>query len=308
MERFFTKKINILIVSLIAMALWGSAFPVLKVSYEKLAIEGPDIYSKIYFAGLRFFMASILVFLAAKLIFKMNINIKKDHIKSFIILGLLQTTLQYFFFYIGVANTTGIKSAIIQASGTFFTVILAHFIYNNDKLNIQKVLSLILGFGGILIVNIGKDFDLSFKLIGEGFLLFSALVSTFATIYVKNVSQDIEPVFLTGGQMFFGSLPLLIVGKVGMGGSKLTFDKVSFILLLYSAFLSATAFLLWYMILKYNKPGEVSIYRLFIPIFGATLSAIFIKGEHFTFNLVVGLILVVLGILVLNLNRKQEFE
>lgn len=136
MERFFTKKINILIVSLIAMALWGSAFPVLKVSYEKLAIEGPDIYSKIYFAGLRFFMASILVFLAAKLIFKMNINIKKDHIKSFIILGLLQTTLQYFFFYIGVANTTGIKSAIIQASGTFFTVILAHFIYNNDKLNI----------------------------------------------------------------------------------------------------------------------------------------------------------------------------
>ncbi|MCR2043296.1 DMT family transporter [Anaerosalibacter massiliensis] len=308
MERFFTKKINILIISLIAMTLWGSAFPVLKVSYEKLAIEGPDIYSKIYFAGLRFFIASILVFLAAKLIFRMDINIEKGYIKPFIILGVLQTTLQYFFFYIGVANTTGIKSAIIQASSTFFTVIFAHFIYSDDKLNMQKILSLILGFGGILIVNIGKDFDLSFKLIGEGFLLFSALVSTIATIYVKDISQGIEPTFLTGGQMFFGSLPLLIVGKLGMKGAKLTFDRISFSLLLYSAFLSATAFFLWYMILKYNKPGEVSIYRLFIPIFGASFSAIFIESEHFTVNLIIGLILVVLGIAVLNLEKKKRYE
>lgn len=308
MEKFFTRKRNILIISLIATALWGSAFPVLKVSYEQLAIEPLDIYSKIYFAGLRFFMASILVALAAKLIFRMDIDIQKEYIKPFIILGFLQTTLQYFFFYIGVANTTGIKSAVLQASGTFFTVILAHFIYRDDRLNAQKILSLILGLGGILVINIGKDFDLSFKLLGEGFLLFSALVSTIATIYVKDISQGIDPIFLTGGQMFFGSLPLLVIGKVGMNGGGLAFNGASFALLLYSAFLSATAFLLWYMILKYNKPGEVSIYRLFIPIFGASFSAMFIRGEYFTFNLIIGLILVVSGIVVLNLDNKEEYE
>lgn len=306
MEETFTKKRNVLIISLICTLLWGSAFPVIKISYERLQIPAEDIFSKIYFAGMRFFIASILVFLAAKFLIKIELELKKDYIKPIVTLGLLQTTLQYFFFYIGIANTSGIKSAIFQSSGIFFTVIAAHFIYKNDKLNFRKILSLILGLGGILITNIGKGFDLSFTVLGEGFLLASAIVSTIATFYVKAVSKDIDTVLLTGGQMLSGSLILLIVGKVGLKGGSLAFDGVSFLLLVYAAFISAAAFLLWYMLLKFNKAGELSIYRLFIPVFGATLSAIFLKGESFTANLIISLILVISGIVVLNLGNTHS--
>src|SRR5699024_942481 len=171
MEKTFTKKRNILIISLICTALWGSAFPALKISYEKLALETTDIYSRIYLAGIRFFLASLLVFLYGKFIFKVDIDFKKEYAKPILILGLLQTSLQYFFFYIGIANTTGIKSAIIQASGTFFVVIAAHFLYTNDRINKRKIISLLLGFSGILFVNINKGFDLNIKFTGEGFLL-----------------------------------------------------------------------------------------------------------------------------------------
>jgi len=304
MEKTFTKKRNILIISLICTALWGSAFPALKISYERLALEITDIYSRIYLAGIRFFLASVLVFLYGKFIFKVDINVRRESIKPIILLGLLQTSLQYFFFYIGIANTTGIKSAIIQASGTFFVVIAAHFLYSDDKINKRKIISLILGFVGVLVVNMNKGFDLNFEFIGEGFLLISALVSAIATIYVKDISGRINSILLTGGQMFSGSLLLLLVGKIGMKGSNLIFDGLSLMLLLYTAFLSATAFVLWYILLKYNKAGEVSIYRLFIPIFGSILSAIFIKNEAFTLNIVIGLILVILGIFVLNLKRE----
>ncbi|HLR34137.1 MAG TPA: DMT family transporter [Tissierellales bacterium] len=304
MEKTFTKKRNILIISLICTALWGSAFPALKISYERLALEITDIYSRIYLAGIRFFLASVLVFLYGKFIFKVDISVRKESIKPIILLGLLQTSLQYFFFYIGIANTTGIKSAIIQASGTFFVVIAAHFLYSDDKINKRKIISLILGFVGVLVVNMNKGFDLNFEFIGEGFLLISALVSAIATIYVKDISGRINSILLTGGQMFSGSLLLLLVGKIGMKGSNLIFDGLSLMLLLYTAFLSATAFVLWYILLKYNKAGEVSIYRLFIPIFGSILSAIFIKNEAFTLNIVIGLILVILGIFVLNLKRE----
>lgn len=271
-----------------------------------MQIPAEDIFSKIYFAGMRFFIASILVFLAAKFLIKIELELKKDYIKPIVTLGLLQTTLQYFFFYIGIANTSGIKSAIFQSSGIFFTVIAAHFIYKNDKLNFRKILSLILGLGGILITNIGKGFDLSFTVLGEGFLLASAIVSTIATFYVKAVSKDIDTVLLTGGQMLSGSLILLIVGKVGLKGGSLAFDGLSFLLLVYAAFISAAAFLLWYMLLKFNKAGELSIYRLFIPVFGATLSAIFLKGESFTANLIISLILVISGIVVLNLGNTHS--
>lgn len=290
-------------------ALWGSAFPVIKISYEKLSIAQEDIFSKIYFAGIRFFIASLLVFLAARLLFRMPLKIRRDQVKFIVLLGLLQTSLQYFFFYIGIANTSGIKSAILQSGSTFFVVVAAHFIYRDDKMDMRKVVSLILGFGGIVLINIGKGFDLHFKLLGEGFLIGTALVSAFATFFVKGISKKINPVILTGGQMFAGSLFLLAVGKIGMGARMLAFDKVSLGLLLYASFLSATAFLLWYTLLKYNRAGELSIYRLFIPVFGALFSVLFIEGEVLTGKLLGGLALVVAGMIVLNLKRENgHFE
>ncbi|MBU5436604.1 DMT family transporter [Tissierella sp. MSJ-40] len=308
MEKIFTKKSNILIISLICTILWGSAFPVIKISYETFKINPSDIFSKIYFAGLRFFIASIMVYIIRKIVIKEKLEIKKSSIKPILILGIFQTTLQYFFFYIGVANTSGIKSAILQSGSTFFTVIAAHFIYEGDKLNTRKVISLLLGFSGVIFVNLGKNFDLSFKMIGEGFLIISALASTMATIYVKSISTDIDSFLVSGGQMFLGSLFLLLVGKIGMKGSSLNFNFLGIMLLVYSAFISAAAFVLWYMLLKYNPPGEIAIYRLFIPIFGAISSILFIREEHFTINLVLGLALVVLGIIVLNIDNKKRIS
>ena len=308
MKNFFTKKHNILIIALICTALWGSAFPVVKIGYELLEIQTQDIYSKIYFAGLRFCIASIMVFTIQKIILKEKIHVEKSHIKPIILLGLLQTSLQYFFFYIGVANTSGIKSAIIQSSSTFFTVIAAHFIYAEDRLDFNRVLSLILGFGGVILVNLGKDMNLSFKFIGEGFLLIAALLSTVATLYVKTISNNINPFLISGGQMFSGSLLLLLIGKIGMAGSKLNFSLNSILLIIYAAFISAVAFSLWYMLLKYNPAGKISIYRLFIPVFGSIFSVLFVKGENFTINLLVGLILVILGIITLNMNNRKVID
>lgn len=311
MEKFFSKDKNVFIISLICMALWGSAFPVVKIGYEMLEIETGDIFGKIYFAGLRFFIASIMVYLIYRILHKESYSLKKSYIKPIIMLGILQTSFQYFFFYIGIANTSGIKSAILQSGSTFFTVIAAHFIYKEDRLNTHKVVSLILGFAGVVVVNLGKDFDLNFKFIGEGFLIMAGLLSATATLYAKNISnrmEEISPFLLSGGQLFAGSLILLVVGKTGLAGKGLDFNFASSLLLLYAAFISTAAFTLWYMILRYNPPGKVSIYRLFIPIFGAVFSILFVKGEHFTINLILGLILVVLGIAVLNIGDKKRYS
>ncbi|GFN34621.1 DMT family transporter [Tepidimicrobium xylanilyticum] len=306
MEKFLTKKLNILIISLLCMALWGSAFPVVKIGYELFEIETADIFGKIYFAGLRFFIASIMVFMFHRILFRKRLIIKTYHIKPIIILGLLQTSLQYFFFYIGVANTSGIKSAILQSGSTFFVVIMAHFLYKEDRLDFKKTISLLLGFAGVIIINLGNNFDLSFKITGEGFLLMSSLLSALATIYVKNMPRDMSPFLSSGGQMFTGSLLLLLIGKIGLKGNSLNFNFASVSLLLYAAFISAAAFTLWYMILRYNSPGRVSIYRLFIPIFGSIFSVLLIEGEYFTINLALGLLAVVLGIGILNMDYPKK--
>ncbi|WP_176546968.1 EamA family transporter, partial [Salmonella enterica] len=76
--------------------------------------------------------------------------------------------LQSLFFYIGLAFTSGVKGSIMNATGTFFSVLLAHFIYQNDRFSYNKTLGCILGFAGVMVVNVSTGLDFRFNLPGEG--------------------------------------------------------------------------------------------------------------------------------------------
>lgn len=299
MEKIFQNKKTAILIALFCMLLWGSAFPVLKISYQELGIVPSDYMSKIYFAGLRFFLAGIIVIFYGKFITKEKVRFKDLDFKFLLLIGLIQTTFQYLFYYIALGNTTGIKASILQSASTFMMVLLAHFFFKDDRMNRYKLIALLFGFLGIIVANISKGFDMNFKITGEGFMLISSTLGAIGTIIVKKKGSKMSPIVMTCGQMILGSIILLIVGKLGMKGS-LNWTPLSIGLLIYSGFISSTAFTLWYFLLKYNKAGEIAVYRLFIPIMGAMLSAIFIPGEGFTVNLISGLILVVIGIYILN--------
>lgn len=296
----FENKKKGIVAALFCMFLWGSAFPVLKLSYEELNIPADDFMTKIYFAGIRFFLSGVLVFLYSFFFAKTKKG--KIDLKFLMLLGLVQTTIQYLFFYIGVGNTSGVKSSILQASSTFLIVLFSHFIFKDDSLSLRKIIALAFGFGGIFAANISMGLDLNFRLTGEGFLLMSSLANAAGTILVKLKGKDMNPLTLTLGQMIFGSFLLLIPGKV-FQNSPLVWTPFAVVLLFYSAFISAAAFTLWYELLKHYKSGEISVYQLFIPIFGSFLSLALLPGEYLNYNLIIGLILVCIGIWILNRKR-----
>src|SRR5690625_6566494 len=93
------------------------------------------------------------------------------------------------------------QGSILNASGTFFAVLLAHYYYKNDKLTWQKVVGLMAGFGGIVLSNWGQEFTLTFQLTGEGFMIFSGLTSAVATIMAKELATGIHPFAITGWQL-----------------------------------------------------------------------------------------------------------
>ena len=97
-------------------------------------------------------MIGIIVLLITACIQKKFPKLKKEAIKSVVILGFIQTTLEYIFFYIGLSYASGFKGAILNPTSTFMMVILAHFFYKDDKLTFRKTLGCIVGFLGIIIV------------------------------------------------------------------------------------------------------------------------------------------------------------
>ncbi|GAA0181827.1 DMT family transporter [Clostridium sediminicola] len=299
-KNILTKKINVIILAIICAVLWGSAFPTIKVSYIEVGIGNEDLVAKIVFAGLRFFIASIMIFLFTRFILKKSLKINKKYIKFLFLGGIIQTSLQYSFFYIGLSNIMGSKASILVSFEAFAVMLIAHFYYHNDKMNINKILGLLFGFTGIIVVNWGKGFNMNFTLFGEGFIMLSCVFGAIAAILAKELSKEINPFVITAWQMFIGSSIVLIFGVPRLSEGAITFTLKGYILLGYAAFLSATAFSIWYSLLKYNKAGEIAIYRFMIPISGMILSILFLQGEVFTINTLIALIFVSMGIIAIN--------
>jgi len=295
----------VLALSAFACLLWGSAFPFLKISYELLHLPAGDWGAKVLFAGYRFFLASLLLILVTSLGLRQDLRVPKKMVPWTFLLGLLQTTLQYFFFYNGLAYSTGIKGSIIGAAGSLFVVILSRLYYKNDLLTSEKIFGLLIGFAGVMVANVSKGaLDLSLTFFGEGFLLISSFVGALGTILAKELSAQIHPFLVTAYQMFFGSILLILTGGLVSGMGAVVFDWRSGLLVLYLAFASATAFSIWYSILKYNKAGEVAVYRFLIPIWGTLLSAFFL-GESIGASTIGALAMVSVGIALVNRRRAE---
>ena len=173
------------ICAVLCCLLWGSAFPCIKLGYQLFEIPSSDTASQILFAGIRFSLAGVLVILAGSILQRKFLKPSKASVPKVFKLCLLQTVLQYVFFYIGLANTTGVKGSIVNAVNVFFSILVSCVLFRLEKLNGQKIAGCIIGFAGVVIVNLGGTLDRSFRLIGDGFLLISAFAYALSTVLIK---------------------------------------------------------------------------------------------------------------------------
>lgn len=303
-KKYFTNNKNILIMAIICTMLWGSAFPSVKIGYKLFDIAS-SVEGQILFAGIRFTFAGILTIITACIFNKKFVKPEKENIKSIAILGIIQTTIQYIFYYIGMSNTTGVKASILNAVSPFIVIIICHFITRNDKINSKKAIGCILGFLGVIILNLNKSQGAfsGFNLFGEGYIILSAASFAIGSIYSKKVANTGDSATITGYQLFIGGIVLILISFVN-GIPALNVTAPGIILLIYMSLLSAAAFTIWTILLKYNSAGKISIYNFLTPIFGALMSAIFLGELFFNIMNILALISVCTGIYIINKPEK----
>ena len=287
-----------IIFSLMAMLLWGSAIPLIKLTYIEAGILPNDPGGKIFIAGIRFFMAGLLTYIYFFIFNRQKVERNKINYKFIIILALIQTTLQYSTYYIGLSNTLGSLAAVIQASNAFITVIISVILIADEKFTKRKVAALIIGSIGIIIINLKDAGNFHFKLTGEGFILIATTLNALASVLIRKYGRDQNSFLMTGTQFLLGATPLIIIGALSHT-SPVNVSLKFFLMLCYGAFISATSFTIWTSVLQRHSASEFGIYKLFIPIFGTILSVL-VLGEELTIYIILGLVFVLLGAVVLN--------
>ena len=307
-KKFYQNTFFVAIAAILCCALWGSATPFIKTGYKLMLPENLEGIQKtastILFAGVRFTFAGILTVLIYSIARKKFLYPKKENLKKVATVSLFQTVIQYFFFYIGLANTSGVKGTVLSGSNAFFALLVASLIFRQEKLTFKKIFACILGFSGIILINL-KGLDLNMNFTGDCFVIFSTIAYAVSSVLMKRYSSYEDPVVISGYQFFMGGIVMIITG-ICFGGVMFVPSITAFLVLTYLAVLSAVAYALWGVLLKHNPVSKVTIYSFSIPVFGVLLSNMMLSEQSNVepLNLLFTLILICTGIIILNYNKK----
>lgn len=298
--QWFQKKTVVCLGALLCCALWGSAFPCIKIGYRLFGIASSDTATQILFAGCRFTLAGILTAVTGSIISKKVLYPVKGELGKVLCLGLLQTMLQYLFFYIGLAHTSGVKASIIEAMNVFVAILVASVIFRQERLTWKKIAGCAVGFAGVVLINL-SGVNMHMSLTGEGFIFISTVAYAFSSVLIKRFSVHHDPVMLSGYQFMAGGIMLIMIGVL-MGGKIHSVSVPAAVLLLYLALLSAVAYTIWGILLKYNPVSRVAVFGFMNPVFGVMLSAVLLgEAEQAAgFMSIVSLVLVCIGIYIVN--------
>ena len=297
-KNIFQRPLWVALFALTAATAWGWAYPLIKLGFEEFAIEPSMTAEKMLFAGVRFTLAGMLVLGIARGA-KINFTLKsRDGYWYMLLFALMNTTLHYAFFYIGLSHSGGARAAILNSLGVFLLVILACLFFKSDKLTGRKIIGCIVGFAGILILNVGGGESGKFTLQGDGMIVLNAVCAAVAGLMTRGLGKRVDVFVGTGYSLAIGGI-LLIVPALFMGAGIPQITAWGVVILLLLVGISTLGFMLYNKLLTCNPVGKVAIYNSLIPIVGAITSSLCLD-EPFYWKYIVAAMLATAGIYIIN--------
>ena len=175
----------VLALALLCTALWGSASPAIKISYEVFRIQPEDFFGKCTLAGIRFLIAGLLVLGYESIRSRKLILPPKKELLPLTALGVVQTSLQYLLFYTGLAYTTGARGSLFSSLDGFFIVLITPLMFRGKKLTPLKIVGCLVGLGGLILTSAGTNSQqlAGFSLLGDGCVILSSLCFAMSFFY-----------------------------------------------------------------------------------------------------------------------------
>ncbi len=280
--------------TLLVMLLWGSLFPMVKLGYGAYSISTTgDI---LLFAGVRFAICGAVICLYSFMKNRQSYVTAKTTIIPILLSGLFAIILHYSFTYLGLKLTDSSKTAILKQVGVLFYVCFSFLFFKDDKLTVRKLVAVIIGFMGIIAINVTGS-KVTFN-IGDLFIVLASFCTVFSNVISKKALQKVDAVTMTGISQLFGGIFLLIVG-IALGG-KVDFVWSKAYIFIYICTASIFSYCIWFSIVKKAELSRLFIIKFAEPVFACIFGAILLGENIFKIQYLVAFILISLGITIAN--------
>lgn len=217
----------------------------------------------------------------------------KKFLPWIILTGVLMLVLNNIAAQVGMQSISAGMAAVLNYTAPLWTAILAHFTLN-ERLTRLKCFGIFLAIVGLyVLMGLQGVEDLTAAFI----IILGAIAMAVANIIVKLKLSKGNMVQLTTWQMVFGAIVLVAYSSIFPQG-EIHWCLTAVLCVIYNgALASALAFFLWNYVLTHIEASSASIATLVAPIVGV-LGGVFILGEPFTVQIVVGIILIFAGIVI----------
>lgn len=298
-HKFFKRTIFLAVV---ACFLWSTAFVGIKIGLRHS--------TPLQFAGIRFFISGLMILPFVKGFWD-KVFIAKSHWKIIVLVALLQTTLVYTFFYLGLSKVPAALGAMVIGSGPLFASLFAHFMTSDDKLTLRKTVIILLGMLGVAIISLDKDNgSANYPLLWLGVLLLlgNNITGGFGNVIISKYGKELPPMVLSSFSLIIGGGVLFIISLFFEGFVWKSYPTEYYLSLGWLSFLSAAAITIWFSLLK--RPGvKVSIlntWKFIVPVLGAILSWIILPDESPTLLAIVGMLIIAVALVLLNIKLSWK--
>ena len=285
-----------------ACLLWSTAFVGVKI--------GLEYTTPIQFGGIRFFLAGLYILPFCGNIRSSLRQIRKNW-KQVLRLAIFQTFLLYTGFYIGISMVPASLTAIIIGASPLFSAIMAHILLKDDRLNFRTMGSIVVGMAGVVIIAASREnfsWQEGKEFWGILILVAAMLAGSIGNVVVVKYNDGLPPLLLNSSQLMIGGAGLFLL-SIPFEGLTFSINVVPYyISLLWLSLMSATAFSIWFILLR--RPGikvsVLNVWKFLIPVFGALLSWIILPDDNPELIAVIGMVFIALSLVVLNANHLKK--
>lgn len=287
--------------AILVMMLWGSLFPLVKMGYREFEIDTGYAPNIILFAGVRFVVCGFIITLFAKWKGK-RMKLEKREVGPVIAVGVLAVVLHYAFTYSGLAMTDSSITALVKQLGSFVFIPLSFLFFKEDKFSVKKLLGAVLGFGGIVVLNMtSTGFWLGF---GELLIIMASLCGIIANVFGKNAMKTLDAIVMTGLSQLLGGAVLLIMAVL-LGGHIGTVSASGIMVFCYICTASIIGYCLWYSLISKNNLSQLYIVKFLEPFFAAIFGMILLNEDILNVRFLLALLFTGAAIVISNWNRKK---
>lgn len=265
-------------------ALWGASFLFMRIAADDF---GPVVLIALRVLIAALFLMPILTFSASA------IRSLRQNWKAVFVVGVLNSALPFTLLAFASLHLTAGFTSIINATAPLWGAVIA-WAWLGDKLTKMRVLGLMIGFVGVVIL-LWDKMNLSWTASGLA-IPAGLLAATFYGVsasYTKKFLSDAEPLATaTGSQLGAALLMLPALFAYWPKHPIPTESWISVVILGVAS--TGMAYILFFRLIKNVGPANAISVTFLVPVFAVVWGGVFLS-ETLTTNMLIGCVVILLG-------------